>query len=397
MQEFRQLHTLLLKQINLRVKRYALQEFPLEDRIMGITGARGVGKTWLLLQYIKQKYGLSEEALYISLDHLYFSNRNFSGMVEDFVNRGGIHIFIDEVHKHPEWNLELRKIYNQHPGLKITFAGSSLLQVPDKEKDPEQGLAVFNLPGLSFREYLNFTLKTEFEAFPLEEILEFHTPVAMAISKKIKPLKYFEEYLRHGYFPFFLSNKTQNYRNLLENINLTVEMDLPHLRGVDPSKTRKIKQLLYIITHSAPFKPNISKIASEIGITRNTLNEYLKYLADARLINMLNKNASGINLLQKPEQIFPENSNMAYAASDKQPNVESLRRIFFLNQLKVIYPVTYPEESDFLIDDKYLFETIGKNKIPEQTSGNKNTFIAVDDIETGYENRIPLWLFGFLY
>ncbi len=391
---FKKQQNILLKNASLKFQRYAMQLLPWEERLTGITGPAGTGKTTLLLQYIKQKYSYSEEALYISLDNLYFAGNQLSGFVDDFVNRGGIHIFIDEVHKYPGWAAELKYLYEHHSGLKVTFAGSSLLQAPDLEIILSCKAKLLNLPGLSFREYLNYLLKTDFEAVDAEEIIEYHTPVALEISKKIKPLKYFDEYLKHGYLPLFIKNRDSYNQKLLQNINSIIETELPLLRGVDPVNTRKIKQLLFISSHSAPYKPNISKLAKEIGVTRNTLNEYFKYLIDAGLLNMLNKKP-GINLLQKPEQIFPENTNLFYAISEQQPNKENLRKTFFLNQLSVKHQVTYPEEADFLIDNKYLFEIGGKNKI--QNSGSKNSYIAADDIETGYENKIPLWLFGFLY
>jgi len=397
MEELRKQHNILLNQIDFRFQRYAVEELPWEERMIGIKGSRGVGKTTLLLQYIKQNYAYSEEALYISLDNLYFTDNLFSDLVDDFVNKGGKHIFIDDVHKYPEWAIELKNIYNLHSRLKLTFAGSSLLQAFNLGIGLSQGVLVLNLPGISFREYLNYTLKTEFEVVHLEEILEYHTPIALGISKKIKPLKYFEEYIKYGYYPFFISSKEFYYQKLQEIINMTIEIELPVLRGVDPVKTRKIKQLLFIIAQSVPFKPNISKLADKIGITRNTLNEYLKYLVDARLLSMLNKDASEINLLKKPDKIFLENTSIAHAVSGINPAKENLRKTFFLNQLNVKHQATYPEKGDFLIDNKYLFEIGGKNKTNMQISGIKDAYIAVDDIEFGYENRIPLWLFGFLY
>jgi predicted AAA+ superfamily ATPase len=392
---FRNQHNLLIQQVSLKFQRYAVQQLSRGDRVMGVTGPAGTGKTTLLLQYIKQKYGYSGEALYISLDHLYFTRNLFSDLADDFVNRGGIHIFADDVHKYPRWYNELEMVYNQYPGLKITFAGSSLTNAPGPETIIGNNARIFRLPGLSFREYINYTLKTALEATDLEEILEYHTPVALEISKKIKPLKYFEDYLNHGYYPFLASKKERTHVRLQDKILLTIERDLPHLRAADPSKTLNIKQLLYTSIHAAPFKPNISSLSKETGVTRNTLNEYFKYLEEAGLLNLLNKNSSGINLLQKPEQVFPENTNLIYVISDREPEKDALRKTFFLNQLAVKHPVTYPQEGDFLVENKHLFEIGGKNKI--QTSGNKNAYIAADDIEVGYENKIPLWLFGFLY
>ena len=397
MEKLRKRHTLLLKQADLKFYRYTMHTLPWDERLIGIKGARGVGKTTLLLQYIINHYGFSDEALYISLDNLYFTDNLLSDFVDDFVSKGGKHLFIDEVHKYPGWAIELKNIYDLHFNLKITFTGSSLLQILSSSADLSRRALVFNMQGLSFREYLNITLNEDFKAISFNEIIKDHIPIALDILKYTKPLKYFDTYLKTGYYPFFIENRQYYFQRLLEVINMTIDIELPLMRGVDPANTRKIKQLLYIIAHSSPFKPNISKLAEKIGITRNTLNEYFKILVESRLLSMLNKNASGINLLQKPDKIFLENTNIAYAISISDPDKGNLRETFFLNQLSVNHDVTYPEKGDFLIDKKYLFEVGGKNKTRKQIAGIENAFIATDDNEFGYENKIPLWLFGFLY
>lgn len=397
MEKLRKQHMLLLKQVSSQFKRYLIQKLPWDDRLMGIKGARGIGKTTMMLQYIRQHYGFSEEAIYVSLDNLYFTNNLLTDFIEGFIAKGGTHIFIDEVHKYPDWSIELKNIYDTYPELKVAFTGSSLLHILHSRVDLSRRALVFNMQGLSFREYLNFTLKTEFKVLKLSHIIEDHIAIALDISKKIKPLKYFDEYLKNGYYPFFASGKQYFYHRLQEIINMTIDIELPFLRGVDPGKTRKIKQLMFILALSSPFKPNISKLSSKIGVTRNTLNEYLKILVDARLLNMLNKNAMGINLLQKPEKIFLENTNLAYLFADTVPDKGNVRETFFLNQLSAIHQITYPEIGDFLVDGNCLFEIGGKNKASKQISGIKNAFIAADDIEFGYDIKIPLWLFGFLY
>jgi predicted AAA+ superfamily ATPase len=397
MEKLQKRHVNLLNQTDQQFYRYTMNTLPWDERLLGIKGARGVGKTTLLLQHILDRYGFSPEAMYISLDNLYFTNNLLSDFVDDFVSKGGLHLFIDEVHKYPGWAIESENIYDLHSKLKITFTGSSLLQILNSRADLSRRALVFNMQGLSFREYINFTLKMDFKAIGFNDLLNNHISIALDILKHLKPLKYFDAYLKAGYYPFFIENMQYYYHRLLEVVNMTIDIELPLMRGVDPANTRKIKQLLYIISSSSPFKPNISKLAQKIGVTRNTLNEYFKILVDSRLLSMLNKSVTGINLLQKPDKIFLENTNIAYAISDSNPDKGNLRETFFLNQLSVDHNVTYPENGDFMIDEKYLFEVGGKNKTRKQIAGIENAFIAADDFEFGYENKIPLWLFGFLY
>ena len=397
MENLRKQHINLLNRINSDFERYLMNNLPWNDKMMGIKGARGVGKTTLLLQYIKKTYSYSEEALYVSLDNLFFSENKLIDLIDDFVTKGGKHIFIDEVHKYTDWSVEFKNIYDQYPDLKVAFTGSSLLHILSSKADLSRRALIFNINGLSFREYLNFKYGTGFTPFVLDDILQDHISISLDIIEKIKPLKYFNEYLQWGYYPFFIDDVEYYFQRLQEIINMTIDIELPLLRGVDPLKTNKIKQLLFIIAQSSPFKPNISKLAAKIGVTRNTMNEYIKILADVKLLNLLNKNATGINLLQKPDKIFLENTNLAFAISNKIPDQGNIRETFFLNQVAENHVVSYPDKGDFLVNDKFLFETGGKNKTKKQIAGIENSFVVADNMEFGYENKIPLWLFGFLY
>ena len=397
MDSLRKIHDLKISNQEINFSRYLLNNLPWNDRLMGIKGFRGVGKTTLMLQYIKKTYGLSDEALYISLDNFYFLENSLIDLVEQFVSKGGKHLFIDEIHKYNNWAISLKNIYDTYSNLKITFTGSSLLEILNSKVDLSRRALIFNMQGLSFREYLNFILKTDLTTYNLNEIIKNHKEIAIELNKSIKVLKYFSDYLKFGYFPFFNIDKEFYHQRIQEIINLTIDIEFPQLRKVDPAKTKKIKQLLFIISHSSPFKPNISKLASKINVTRNTLNEYIKILAEANLLNLLNKDAFGINLLQKPEKIFLENPNLAYTFAQNNPDIGNIRETFFLNQLSQKHTVTYPEKADFLVNDKYLFEVGGKTKTKKQIEGIKNAYIVADDMEFGVENRIPLWLFGFLY
>ena len=397
MERLYQFHKMLLRRQKLDFVRSLSDRIPWDQRLVGIKGFRGVGKTTMLLQYIRKTYGFSDSALYISLDNIFFSENRLVDLAGYFVMHGGTHLFIDEIHKYPDWAIEVKNIYDQHPDLKITFTGSSLLQILDSRADLSRRALLFHMQGLSFREYLNMTLHAGLPMVSLEEILTNHTDIVGRILSGIKPLKYFEMYLKGGYYPFFAEDREFYFQRLLEIVNMIIDIEFPQLRGVDPNKTRKIKQLLFIIARSAPFKPNITKLASRIGVSRNSVYEYLRILADADLLKMLNKDATGISLLQKPEKIYPGNTNLAYALSMSAPDKGSLRETFFLDQLSAGHEVTYSGQGDFLVDGRYLFEVGGRNKTFRQIKGVHNAFLAVDDIEYGHKNRLPLWLFGFLY
>lgn len=388
---------ILLENIDLKFERHLMYELPWDERLLGIQGFRGVGKTTMLLQYLKKKYSDSENALYVSLDNLYFTNNNLLDFVRNFVAKGGEHLFLDEVHKYKNWAIELKNIYDLYKKLKITFTASSLLEILNSHADLSRRAVVFFMQGLSFREYLNFSLNTEFKKYDLDEILKNHKHIASDFLQDIKPLQYFGKYMEKGYYPFFIDGERLYYNKIQSIVNMVIEIELPLLRGVEPSKIVKIKQLLYIIAQSVPFKPNISKLSERIVVTRNTLVEYINHLADTKLINRLFADSKGISLLQKPDKLFLENTNLSYAISYNNPNIGNLRETFFLNQLSQNHIVTYPKKGDFMVDNKFLFEIGGKNKNYKQIVDIKNSYVVADDIEYGYGDKIPLWLFGFLY
>lgn len=398
MESLRKKHINIINEVDLSFQRYLSKQLPWNERLVGIKGSRGVGKTTLLLQYIKQHYGiLSEKALYISLDDLYFTAHNLIDFVSEFVAKGGEHLFIDEVHKYKNWSVELKNIYDSHSKLQIVFTGSSLLEILNARSDLSRRALVYNMQGLSFREYLNFNYKTNFEPLSLEDILSNHVKIAVKLTDEIKILKYFHTYLKVGYFPFYSKNETLYYQRLQEIINMILEIELPLLRNTDISIISKIKQLLYVISQSVPFKPNISALSNKIKTTRKTLLEYLHYLNDANVLKSLNKSNFGVSVLQKPEKLYFENTNYLYAIKGTEPNIGSVRELFFLNQLSQNHKLTYPDKGDFKVDDYYVFEVGDKDKTNKQIEGFENAFIASDNIEFGYENKIPLWLFGFLY
>lgn len=397
MRNLRKRHIGLIEDTDLSFQRYLIDKLPWEQRLLGIKGSRGVGKTTMLLQYIKQNYALSDEALYISLDDLYFTENKLIDLAEDFISVGGEHLFIDEVHKYKNWSVEIKNIYDYFKKLKIVFTGSSLLEILSSRSDLSRRALIFDMQGLSFREFINLELNADFNEIKFSDLLGNHTEIALNISKEIKPLKYFDTYLKTGYFPFFKQGESLYYIRLQEILNMIIEIELPLLRNTDISIVRKIQQMLYIISQSVPFKPNISALSNKINTTRKTILEYINHLNDANVFNILHKDTFGISILQKPDKLYLENTNFAYAISYELPNIGSIRETFFLNQLLQNHQVTYPDKGDFLVDNKYLFEIGGKNKTGKQITGVENAFIAADNIEYGYDNKIPLWLFGFLY
>ena len=390
-------HIALVSNVKTEFQRSIASKLPWHEQLLGIKGSRGIGKTTLLLQYIKNKYGLNPEALYVSLDDPYFYNHTLLDLADNFVAQGGEHLFIDEVHKYKDWAVEIKKIYDYHPGLKVVFTGSSLLQILNARADLSRRALAYTMQGLSFREFLEFKYNIKSEPISFEDILKNHSEIALEIVKKYKPLKYFNEYLRVGYFPFYEGNEVFYYKRLSEIINMIIELEIPLLRKTDMSKVPKIKQLLAIISQSVPFKPNITALAKKIDISRNSLLEYIHGLSDAGIVKTVSKDAFGVSLLQKPNKLYLENTNYMFALQPVQANIGTLRETFFLNQLSENHTVTYPDAGDFFIDEKYLFEIGGKNKTRKQIAGIENTFTVSDNIEFGVGNKIPLWLFGFLY
>ena len=386
-----------INQTNVSFVRSLMNEIEWEARLIGLKGARGVGKTTLLLQRIKLFHQLDGSTLYASVDNIWFSEHRLYDMATEFVKRGGKYLFLDEVHKYPNWSQELKNIYDDLPELKIVFTGSSLLEILNAKSDLSRRAIVYEMQGFSFREYLNRNLHLSLPTFKLEEVLNNHLVLSQQIVSQVKVLKYFMEYLKNGYYPFYNELPSLYHTRINEVINLIIEIEIPQLRGVDSAYVYKIKQLLYVISESAPFIPNITKLSERIGITRNSLLAYLNALHESRLTFSAKKQGNGMNILQKPDKIYLENSNLMYALADVQTDIGNVRETFFVNQLRKKHQVNLSEVSDFLIDQKYTFEIGGKDKDKKQIATLENAYIAADNIEYGMGNKIPLWLFGFLY
>ncbi len=369
-----------------------------ESRLIGLKGARGVGKTTLLIQYIKLNYYHAiDTVLYVSLDDLWFSEHSLTELADTFVKRGGKHLFLDEVHKYPQWSTAIKNIYDDYSDLQIVFTGSSLLEILNARADLSRRAVVYSLQGLSLREYLHIIGELEFPPVSLFSLFEDHESLSEEIVKKTKPLKHFNTYITTGYYPFFLEGEQTYGMRLEETILMLLEVELPLLRNIEISHIIKLKQLLHIIAESAPFIPNITRLSDRIGIHRQTLLGYLHYLEEAKLIHILFKRSRGLSALQKPDKIYLENTNLMYLFQGVQADKGNLRETFIVNQLQYGHKVQYTEQGDFLIDGTYTIEVGGKNKTAKQIKGIYNSFVAADDLEYGHKNTIPLWLFGFLY
>jgi predicted AAA+ superfamily ATPase len=331
------------------------------------------------------------------LDNIWFAENKLSKLVNDFVKKGGKYLFLDEVHKYPNWSQELKNIYDDYPELKVVFTGSSLLEVLNARADLSRRAVVYMLQGLSYREYLEIKLGVKLPKLELDDLVKNHLELAKEFNRLINPLQYFEEYLKTGYFPYFLEVPSLYYHRIEEVINMIIEIELPLLRKVDSTYISKLKQLLQIIAESVPFIPNVSKLSERIGINRNTFTAYLHYLQEANLTRNLYKDAHGISLLQKPDKIYLENTNFQYALAPRNTVIGSIRETFLVNQLSYQYQVEYANQGDFLINRSYTIEVGGKGKAKKQILGIDKSYIASDNIEYGTGNKIPLWMFGFLY
>ncbi len=370
-----------------------------DARLIAIRGARGVGKTTLMLQYLKTHYADdTRTALYASMDSAYFSRHSLLELAEQFYLRGGKHLFLDEVHKYPQWSSELKNIYDEYPELRVVFSGSSLLHILNAEADLSRRCISYEMQGLSFREYLHLCYGIEIAPRRLEEILSNPDDICMDVNSKCRPLAYFDEYLRGGYYPFLMEGKEDYLLRVEKVVNMILDIELPQLCGVDVGNIRKLKSLLTILATEVPLLVDITKLSTMAEMSRTTLLAYLQYLDRAKLIRLLYSDLSTLKKLQKPDKVYMENTNMLYALSLGEINKGTLREVFIANQLAYAHRLEYSSRSaDYTVDGKYTIEVGGKSKDGKQIAKQDNAYIAADDIEYAAGNKIPLWAFGFLY
>jgi hypothetical protein len=388
----------LLNQVSLDWKRYLYPKLVPQEKLLGIKGLRGVGKTTLLLQYLLSSPLEIQQKLYVTADHPYFYSSSLFELASQFYAYSGKLLIIDEVHKYANWSRELKLIYDGFPDLKVIFTSSSALDLYRGESDLSRRLITLNLEGLSFREYLNLTSGKNFNKIKLEDILANHQELSQVITADFHPLPDFKRYLKQGYFPAIAQVEESSMKTrTFQTINTVLETDLAFSKEYSPSNIAKIKKLLGVIAVTVPFEPNISKIAEKLGIGRNTVYAFLTHLQDAKILNLANKPNKGINYLQKPDKIYFENTNFTFALQEN-PSVGNIRETFFLNQVKNSgHTVNLSTQGDFLIDERWTFEIGGRSKDSGQLKSSADGFLALDEMEIGFAKKIPLWLFGFLY
>lgn len=387
----------LVSSVNLNFKRYLFDFIKWENRLIGIKGARGTGKTTLLLQWIKEQNLSTEKAAYFSLDDLYFTTHTLKETVSTFYKNGGQILVLDEVHKYKNWSQEIKNCYDFFPDLKIIFTGSSIIDITKQEGDLSRRALLYELVGLSFREYLKMLDIADLPVFSLEDLLFNSSEIKKKIAPNFRPQQYFTHYLNYGYYPFGLADTTSVYQRINQLIRTIVEIDMAELKDFDIRNSKKILQLIYVIAQQVPFKPNISNLAIKTGIHRNSLNNYLYYLEQAKIISLVFPEGNSIAILQKPEKIVMNNTTLLNALAEEKSVVGTIRETFFVSQLQTFHKVNLAKQADYLIDSKYTFEVGGKGKGQKQIEGVENAWIVKDDIELPMLKTIPLWMFGLLY
>lgn len=397
MNDLLELSDKLIRQVSTNFSRYLLQKINWNNRLIGIKGARGSGKTTMLLQWLQKLNLTQSKVAYFSLDELYFSTHSLLETSRDFYNKGGKIIVFDEVHKYNEWAREIKNLYDRYADLQIIFTGSSIIDISKQEGDLSRRAIVYELPGLSYREFLQMKGIIDKKPLDLKEIIELKSNIRDYFPDHFRPLEYFESYLSHGYYPFYQEDMLGYHLRLRQLIRQIIEYDMAELKGFDIRNAKKMLQLLGIIGQQVPFKPNLLKLAEKSQIHRNSISKYLYFLEEARLIKLLYPSGISISTLQKPEKIFINNSNLMYALAFDHPKIGSIRETFALNQLSVEHMVRQPKAGDFEIDGKYIFEIGGASKSSKQIRDIDHAYIIKDDIEFPAGNAIPLWLLGFLY
>ncbi|MBR2772923.1 MAG: AAA family ATPase [Bacteroidales bacterium] len=361
-----------------------------ENRLIGLLGPKGVGKSTLLLQHIRKTHPL-DETLYVQADDFYFTTHRLFDLAYDFFALGGKYLYIDEIHKYKNWSTEIKQIYDQLPLLHVVYSGSSLLDLEKGGADLSRRTREYKMPGLSFREYLNLSLGWNLKSATLDEVLAGKVNFPY---KEYRPLKYFKTYMKSGFYPFF--GEPDYLPKLKRVVMTTVEEDIPRYAQMSISSREQLKKLMYVLAQSVPYKPNYSELERDLGIPRNSLPDYIAYLEKARLLSALRENTSGNGILRKIDKIYLDNPNMAFALSDTEPDIGNLRETLFIAWLKDLYPLTASPISDFEIDGR-TFEVGGKKKGKKQIETASEGYIVKDDIEYAYQNIIPLWMFGFVY
>ena len=385
-----------LSATNLKFKRYLYDKINWETRLIGIKGARGVGKTTILLQRIKEFFPKKGEALYVSLDNLWFKTHTLEELVAYEYAHGVTHLFLDEVHKYPDWSISIKNLYDTYNDLYIVYTGSSMLEIDYSKVDLSRRQTLYTLHGLSLREYMEFEGVMTTEPIALDDLLKHHIDIAFDLFQKTKVLKHFSNYLENGYYPFYKDAKKDYLLQLAEVANLVIDTDLPAVEEVTYSTVKKTKVLLMLIAQNLPLMPNINKLTVQLDTSRDLCLKMLYALDRAELVQLLTENVKDYKHIITPEKIYLNNTNLMRALAVKS-EIGTVRETFFANQTSAVATLTMPKKGDFLINGMSLFEVGGQGKKSDQIKDIPNSYLAIDDTEVGYGNRIPLWMFGFLY
>lgn len=382
---------------SLTFKRYLYSKINWNVRLLGIRGARGVGKTTLILQYIKENFNNIDDALYVSMDNLWFNSYKLEDLVEYLYSHGIKYIFLDEVHKYPNWAVVIKNFYDNYPNLNIVYTGSAMLAIDNSKADLSRRQTLYTLNGMSFREYLEYEGIMQINPINLEDLLSNHVKLAMDICYNTVILKHFDNYLQKGYYPYYKESGEDYHYRIGEVTNLIIESDLPSVEDVTFSTIQKTKKLLMVIAQNVPLEPNIAKLTTQLETTRDQCLKMLYILDRAQLLMLFGEKIKDYKHLTNPKKIYLNNSNLMCSLSPSNISEGNKRETFFANQLNSIANVTIPKKGDFLVDGKFLFEVGGNSKTFDQIANIPDSYLAIADIETGSGNRIPLWMFGLLY
>jgi len=381
------------KQVTDKKKRYLYEQIDWKQRLIIILGYRGAGKTTFLLQYLSSA---KQKGVYLSLDDFFFETHRLVETVQQLYVLGYRLFLLDEVHRYMWWSKDLKQLYDDYEDIQLVATGSSILDISKGNADLSRRAVLYNLHGLSFREYLNFKKNMSLPCMSLEDILNKHHEAAPDLLDVFDYKNDFRYYLEHGHYPFFLEGIKTYFQKLQETINLVIDTDIGPYEDLQHTTTRNMKKLLFVLSQSVPFTPNINKLSEKLETPRNTILRLLDYLHKAQILLLLKPSAKGNSYLQKPEKIYLHNTNFIYLFSPKQANIGNVRETFFFNQVSAVHEITAAKFADFMVDDTYVFEIGGASKTNEQIRGIPNAYLALD-IESGNNNRIPLWLFGLLY
>jgi len=378
-----------------KYKRFLFSKIDFDERLIGVLGARGVGKTTMLLQYLHE-ISEDEKVLYIMADHPIVVELGLFAIADEFQKKSGKVLIIDEIHKIKNFEIDLKLIYDSFFTLNVVFTGSNAVAIDNAKADLSRRAVVHKLPVLSFREFLELETGIEFTPYTLEEILQKHTSLATAILSKIKPFTYFQEYLKSGAYPFYTTSKNSFIQKLLSASMQILETDLPMIYTIDHDKINSLKKMMIMLCQSEPFDINISKLCGAVELNQRTLYKYLGILQAAGLIRILGAKSNGVSIISKPEKLYLDNTNL-FSIFCNNPKKGTIRETFFASQTSYEHTLSYPKSADFILDDKYTFEVGGKDKSFKQLKNVEDGFVVSDDIEIGVNKKIPLWLFGFIY